>query len=94
MKKIFLSFVFCLISFQSFASEIIQELNGKYYVAPGSVYVASDAIYINFEGNFVPVQGISSDSNGIYILDHDCRMMYCLRCKQYHDSQSKCPNMK
>jgi hypothetical protein len=73
MKKLILSLLGCVLSFQCFA-DFVTELNGKLYVTPDSVYVVSDAIYVKMDGNFIQVEGIAVDDNGIYIQDFGCRL--------------------
>ena len=90
MKKIILGLLACVIGTQCFANSI-DMLNDKFYVAPGSVYVAPDAIYINLNGNFISVDSIAVDSNGVYIPTYESRMISCLRCGKYHDDRKGCP---
>ena len=95
MKKMILSLLGCVLSFQCFANNI-QKLDGKYYVSPESVYVAPDAIYINVDSQLVPVKGIAIDENGIYVTEIFRRTLtYCMSCERTWDSQlqySNCPH--
>lgn len=93
MKKVMFSILGCLLSIQCFAGSI-QEIDGKLYISPGSVHVAPDAIYINIDGNFLPVEAIACDANGVYIPAHECRTILCLKCGEIHDSRGKCPPKK
>jgi hypothetical protein len=98
MKKIMLSLLGCLLSFQCFAS-CACELDGRLYIAPGSVYVAPDAIYVYTKDGFVPVQGIAVDDNGIYIQDFEGRRpgeraFLCARCNTVHTLSEKCPDKR
>ena len=88
MRRVLFSLMGCLMTLQCFANGLVNE---KFYVSPGSVYVAPDAIYVNINGNFFSVEGIAVDENGVYIQDAECRMMYCLKCGQFHDSGERCP---
>lgn len=94
MKKIIFTILGCF-SFSTCCAHEFQEHNGRLYVPPGTVYVASDAIYINMHGNFIPVEGIASDTNGVYITDTDfdkgARRFYCLKCGKYHSLREGCP---
>lgn len=97
MKKIVLSLLGCILSFQCFASSV-SEMDGKLYVTPGSVYVALDAIYVNLDGNFVPVNSVKVDENGVYVegLETAC-MVYCAGCGRTYDREKytvRCPHDK
>lgn len=98
LNNLALSFIGCLLGMQCFAGEI-QEIDGKLYVSPGSVYVAPEAIYVNVRGSFVAVDGVASDSNGIYIQDfesvmpgrRDERLFLCGICGYFHTLRQGCP---
>jgi hypothetical protein len=51
------------------------------------------------DGNFVLVEGIAVDANGIYIQDFECarlgeRPFYCLRCHTVHTASEGCPDKR
>lgn len=84
MQKLIFGFIGCLLSLKCYSNNI-QELDDKFYVPPGSIYVSSDSIYVNIDNHFVPVKGIASDENGIYITSEESGLYYCLRCRDFHE---------
>ncbi|PJD95506.1 MAG: hypothetical protein CK425_08290 [Parachlamydia sp.] len=42
-------------------------IEGKYYVTPGSVHVTPDKIVVEIHGQFVQVDVLETDENGVYI---------------------------
>ncbi len=60
--------------------------------------MAPDAIYVNIDGNFVPVNSVKIDENGVYVegLQTGC-MVHCARCGQTYDREkytARCPHDK
>lgn len=49
-----------------------QYIDGKFYVAPGTVHVAPNGIFLNLEGNFLPVEAVCTDDRGVYCLFPSC----------------------
>jgi hypothetical protein len=43
-------------------------IEGKYYPHPQSVHVEQSGIYVDFEGSQYKVDGLLSDSRGIYVV--------------------------
>lgn len=59
------------------------EINGKFYVSPGSVFVASDGIYVKLNDQFIAVKTISVDEHGVFAQDYlEKRITHCLRCQR------------
>jgi hypothetical protein len=86
MKNLFILMLCLTTTVLSYAHETFVE---KIYVSPGSVYVAPEAIYVYIDGSLCEVNGITKDANGIYI-NQETRMIYCLKCKQHHDTRQRC----
>ena len=42
-------------------------VDNKIYLQPGTVYVAPDQILLNVEGQLLPIENLSADSEGVFV---------------------------
>ena len=42
-------------------------VNNKVYLMPGMVYMAPNQILLNMEGDFLPIENLSADSEGVFV---------------------------
>lgn len=102
MKKTLFFLILCLPAllqtfiFAETASLAGQFIDGKYYVAPGTVHVGPENIYLNLEGNLYPIQAVCIDDYGVYVLGYEVRReTLCTRCGRVYDSErysDRCPH--
>ena len=100
MKCFFFITFAMLVSTVSFANESAplagQCIDGKLYVEPGTVHVAPNGIFFIEDGNFIPVEWVSIDEYGVYVLTYDCRrMVKCSDCGRVYNADvysDRCPH--
>jgi hypothetical protein len=70
--------------------------DGKFYVDPNIVCVSSEGIFIKINNNFIPVESVSMDGGGIFIISYKAvRWVECPICHHIYDADrqsSKCPH--
>jgi hypothetical protein len=66
-----------------------QCIDGKFYVEPGTVHVAPNGIFLNLDGNFIPVEMVCMDDEGVYVLEYEegpKNWVCCTRCGTIYDA--------
>lgn len=71
-------------------------IENRLYLRPGSVFVSASGIYVQTEGEFIQVDMVSSDEDGVYIdLDRFSSLVRCGTCKRSYDPSKQynsCPH--
>jgi hypothetical protein len=49
-------------------SLLLEKIDNKFYVEPGTVYISPSEILLNLSGNLVPIKTLFSDREGIFVL--------------------------
>lgn len=93
------SLLVVLLGISNFASgnELVHN-EVKIYVSPGTVYVAPNGLYANIEGILMPVNSISVDVQGVFvIMDFEAaggKPQWCPLCRGYHLPGQGCPQAR
>jgi hypothetical protein len=68
---------------------IVGPMNDKMYVNPADIVVVPKAIYLKTDRGFMQIEGISSDSLGIFVTDHELALGYCFTCGKFYDTKHR-----
>lgn len=98
MNKILTTYsIFFLATFSNiFAQENDYDFDNKTYITTGSIYIAEDDIFLFHEGLIIPIEYVSKDINGVFvILGADDKKATCGRCGEVYVRRQghKCPKV-